>query len=259
MGTAKYIFRNFCFASAVVFPFFIRFSTALVEITLYSDFNKRGEDIFLSINNCTNLPNDWQDRTSSLNIHNSVCIKVFEHSGCKGRYITLRAAHHAGSEYLENLRDLGFNDVISSVSPCSLQIEDGRYVLQNLGDNKMMTIADEGIYARVYSKYWKNLDTQQFEVTQVPGSDILYEIIPVNHPNHIEKPVVYDIRDFKDLAEYKKVKPTFLIESVDDWKYAIKEARTKLCLATGPKDEIKPLTCHYNAKNQQWIFRIVSS
>ncbi|CAL8122616.1 unnamed protein product [Orchesella dallaii] len=228
MGVAKYSFRNVCFVSAIVFSFHLSFSTALVEISLYSNFNKKGENIFISINNCTNLPNDWQDRTSSLNIYDSVCIKVFEHSGCKGRYITLRAAHHAGSEYLDNLRDLGFNDVISSVSPCSLQIEDGRYVLQNLGDNK--------------------------------GSDILYEIIPVNYPNHIEKPVVYDTRDFKNLAEYKKVKPTFLIESVDDWKYAIREARTKLCLATGgPKEEIKPSTCHYNSKSQQWIFRVVSS
>lgn len=66
---------------------------------------------------------EWQDRTSSLHIFQSVCIKVFEHSGCKGKYVTLRAAFHADSEYLDNLRELGFNDVISSVSPCSLQSE----------------------------------------------------------------------------------------------------------------------------------------
>lgn len=58
-------------------------------------------------------------------------------------------------------------------------------------------------------------------------------MLPVMYPNHIEKPVVFDKRDFKTLREYKKTKPTFLIESVDDWKYAIKEARSKLCLTTG--------------------------
>jgi len=73
------------------------------------------------LQNCTNLPSEWQDRTSSLKIYDSVCLKVFEHSDCKGRFVTLRASLHSDSEYLDNLRDLGFNDVISSVSPCALQ------------------------------------------------------------------------------------------------------------------------------------------
>lgn len=68
----------------------------------------------------------------------------------------------------------------------------------------------------------------------IQGSDILYEILPVMYLNHIEKPIVYDKRDFKTLKEYKKIRPTFLIESVDDWKYVIREARSKLCLTTGP-------------------------
>lgn len=120
-----------------------------------------GEELKLKeISNCTTLPQEWQDRTSSLNIHKSVCVKVFEHADCKGRYVTLRASLHSDSEYLDNLRELGFNDVISSVSPCALQgelriiviiwicdsvyeslsnvlVEPGQYVIQNLGDNKV--------------------------------------------------------------------------------------------------------------------------
>jgi len=80
-----------------------------------------GENIYLNINNCTNLPEDWQDRASSLKIYDSICLKVYEHADCQGKYVTLRAAHHADSEYLDNLKDIKFNDVISSASPCSLQ------------------------------------------------------------------------------------------------------------------------------------------
>lgn len=34
----------------------------------------------------------------------------------------------------------------------------------------MLTVVNEGIYARVYSKYWRNLNTQHWEIKQVPVS-----------------------------------------------------------------------------------------
>jgi len=231
------------------------------RVTLYENMNKLGEELKLrEISNCTNLPDEWQDRTSSLNIHKSVCLKVFEHNDCKGKYVTLKASLHSDSEYLDNLRELEFNDVISSVSPCALQIQPGVYVVQNLGDNKMMTLVKRGVYSTIASRYWRNLRMQHWDIQLVAGSTILYEFRPVGERPHFEQPVVYDNADLLRMPAYRIETPAFLIESVDDWKYVIRDSRTKLCFATikGESETIKPVPCAPLAKNQQWIFRKVS-
>jgi hypothetical protein len=96
----------------------------------------------------------------------------------------------------------------------------------------MLTLVKHGVYAMIASKYWRNLRLQHWQIEQVAGSTILYEINPVGEKPHFEQPIVYDAKDLPRLPEYRKENPAFLIESVDDWKYVIRDSRSKFCLAT---------------------------
>lgn len=57
---------------------------------------------------------------------------------------------------------------------------------------------------------------------------------PVGEKPHYEQPVVYDESDLQRIPQYRLVAPAFMIEAVDDWKYVIRDSRTKFCLATVP-------------------------
>jgi len=86
------------------------------KITLYEHSNREGRWISYTVTNtaCNNLPDDWDNRVSSINTHHN-CYVVWEYPRCQGRSerIAPGTPHH---NYLEGL---GFDNQISSFQLCS--------------------------------------------------------------------------------------------------------------------------------------------
>lgn len=89
---------------------------AFLSITLYDHQNRQGPNTTIDVKGCTNLPDDWNDRTSSLSLHGK-CIKLYKDTDCTGRVVSILSTPD-NKEWLGNLKKLSMNDVISSVSSC---------------------------------------------------------------------------------------------------------------------------------------------
>jgi hypothetical protein len=68
----------------------------------------------MEVKGCMNLPGEWNDRASSVDIHGA-CLKLYRDQDCTGRVLTVSPENKL---WLNNLKKMGFNDVLSSVSSC---------------------------------------------------------------------------------------------------------------------------------------------
>ena len=67
----------------------------------------------MEVKGCKNLPGEWNDRASSIGFQGA-CLRLYRDQDCTGRLLTLSQ----DTPWLNNLKKMGFNDILSSVSSC---------------------------------------------------------------------------------------------------------------------------------------------
>jgi len=89
-------------------------STKLQAVILYEHENRGGAKLPLLVEeNCKNLPQDWKDHASSVELR-STCVILFSGESCKGRAIRLEP-NDLGTW---NLNAVDFNDITQSLQEC---------------------------------------------------------------------------------------------------------------------------------------------
>jgi len=68
----------------------------------------------MDVKGCRNVPNEWNDRTSSLVLYGS-CLRLYKDQDCTGRMMTVSPQNRL---WLADLNRLNFNDQITSISSC---------------------------------------------------------------------------------------------------------------------------------------------
>jgi len=91
------------------------------NVEMYEAKHFKGKHAALDVRGCTNIPLEWDDVVSS--IEPSQCVIIFKHPNCQGPRVRVEPAGF-GTAYL---REINFEDKLSSLAPCSIAAQRDEY------------------------------------------------------------------------------------------------------------------------------------
>jgi len=104
-----------CFAFLALLLCSIIAQSSAFSVSIFEHKHFKGRSASLDVRGgCLNVPMEWDDLASS--IDPSACIIVYKHPNCQGPRVRLEPWTFGTA----HLREINFEDKISSVSPCSL-------------------------------------------------------------------------------------------------------------------------------------------